>query len=232
MRDKHFIAIVDYGLGNLFSVKQACRKVGVNAVITSSPEDILDAAAVILTGVGAFARAMERLNSLGLVDVLRSYTSSGKPLFGICLGMQILMTKSSEFGEHPGLNIIEGRVNRLKATVCGNKFLKVPHVGWNKIYSAYTNDSSIRWKETLLEDMPNGIQMYFVHSYFVEVADENIVLAKTFYGDNEFCSGIQRGNILAFQFHPECSGEYGLKIYKNFANLVLKRNRRNICLKR
>src|SRR5438105_140231 len=131
------VAIVDYGMGNLFSAWQACEKAGLEAVITSSAQEVMAADGVILPGVGAFGGAMETLRSLGLVPVLRNVASRGKPLFGICLGMQLLMSESEEFGRHEGLNIVKGRVVRLKDPM-GNwgEPLKVPHVGWNRIHRA------------------------------------------------------------------------------------------------
>lgn len=224
--NKPFVAIVDYGLGNLFSVQQACKKVSLTAIITSSPDEIFKSSGIILTGVGAFGEAMEMLVDKGLVDVLRNNVLSGKPLMGICLGMQVLMTESYEFGRYPGLDIIEGQVFRLKTTLQESRVLKVPHVGWSRIHSRYPDsgsDTADDWQGTLLEEIPDGAQMYFVHSYFVEPAKKEIVLSKTRYGDNEFCSGIRFSNVSAFQFHPECSGPYGLTIYKNFANQVFKK---------
>jgi len=186
-----FVAIIDYGLGNLFSVQQACKAVGIRAIITASRDDILRSAGVILTGVGAFGTAMEHLTEKGLVDVLREYALSDKPLVGICLGMQILMTESFEFGRHAGLNIVPGTVMKLQ-TAPG---VKVPHVGWNQIQA----DKDIEWKGTLLDGLSNGAAMYFVHSYYVQPQGEDIILSTTQYGSNIFCSSLQVKNISAFQ---------------------------------
>lgn len=213
-KKSRYVAIVDYGLGNLFSVKQACRNAGVDSVVTSIPDEILNSSAVILTGVGAFKNAMKRLTDNHIADTLRNYVLTGRPVVGICLGMQLLMTESYEFGRHTGLNIIKGKVIKLKTAVTSSGTLKVPHIGWSRI------NLSSGWKGTLLEGIPGGTHMYFVHSYFVELAEENLSLSKTSYGTNEFCSAVCSGNVSAFQFHPECSGRYGLKIYENLAKKI------------
>jgi len=225
--DKRFVAIVDYDLGNLFSVKQACKKSGLEAVITSCPDKIKDSSAVILTGVGAFAKAMEILTDKGLVSVLRDCALSGKPIMGICLGMQILMTESYEFGRYKGLDIIKGEVKKLEVTKQGQRILKVPHIGWSSISpwplrQAY-GESALAgsWQEGLFQGIPFSAQVYFVHSYFVQPQDENVILSKTVYGTNDFCSSIQYNNIFAVQFHPECSGSMDLKIYENLAKRIL-----------
>ena len=207
-----FVAIIDYGLGNLFSVQQACKAVGIHAIITASREDILRSAGVILTGVGAFRTAMDHLRKRGLADALREYALSDKPLVGICLGMQILMTESCEFGHHAGLDIIQGTVVKLQ-TAPG---VKVPHVGWNQIQA----DRGIEWRGTLLDGVSDGAAMYFVHSYYVKPEKEEVVSSITQYGPNKFCSSLRVNNISAFQFHPECSGQYGLEIYRNLAKRI------------
>src|SRR3990172_79408 len=157
------VPIVDYGMGNLFSVKHACEAVGLKAALVSSAQDILSAVGVILPGVGAFGDAMEALARLDLVSVLLDIAASEKPLVGICLGMQLLMTGSHEFGWHRGLGIIEGEVVRLEPSVsCGDTRLKVPQVGWNRIYEI----SNGSWKDSFLEGLKDGEFMYFVHSFY------------------------------------------------------------------
>jgi len=208
------VAIVDYGLGNLFSVEQACAFVGLNSIITNSKEDILGAAAVILPGVGAYGDAMLTLHRLDLVNVLRDIAESPKPLVGICLGLQLLMTESYEFGRHMGLGIIEGPVVRFDAPKEGERILKVPQIGWNRIFHP-TN--GLRWHGTLLDGIDDAEYMYFVHSYIVQPQDSNVILAASRYGHIEFCSGIQHHNVFACQFHPERSGPGGMKVYQNLA---------------
>ena len=208
------VAIVDHGLGNLHSVKQACEFVGLNAVITSVKSEILSADAVILPGVGAFGDAMQTLHRLDLVSVLRIVAESSKPMIGICLGLQLLMSESNEFGFHKGLNIIEGSVNRFDQPKENDRLLKIPQVGWNRVYPAR---NSINWSDTLLHGVDSNEYMYFVHSYIVQPQNGDVVLTLTRYGNIEFCSGINYRNICAFQFHPERSGPKGIMVSQNLA---------------
>jgi glutamine amidotransferase len=215
-------AIVDFGLGNLYSVKHACAYVGLPAIITSSKQDILSADAVILPGVGAYGDAMSTLRKLDLVSVLRDIAASSTPFVGICLGVQLLMTESYEFGRHRGLDIIEGPVVRFSDPMNDNRRLKVPQIGWNHIYSPKQKNTSKRtcWNNTLLEGVANGEHMYFVHSYIVQPKDSSVVLSTSRYGNVEFCSSLQHQNVFACQFHPERSGVEGLKIYHNLARYL------------
>ena len=208
------VAIVDFGLGNLYSVRHACKKVGLEAEITSSKQAVLDADAVILPGVGAYRDAMQNLHSLGLVNVLRDIAESGKPLLGVCLGMQLLMSESFEFGHYEGLDIIKGSVVNFGHPQENERSLKVPQIGWNRIRKS---KDSMDWNETLLAGIPDHEYMYFVHSYIVVPQDPNIVLSTTRYGDVEFCSSFQKGTVFACQYHPERSGQWGIAIYQNLA---------------
>jgi len=218
------VAIVDYGVGNLFSVKHACEKVGIEAVITSSKQEILNADGVILPGVGAFGDAMELLKRLDLVGVLKEVAESSKPLIGICLGMHLLMTESHEFGHCQGLGVIKGSVIRFtNLPDVSWKKIKVPHVGWNRIYRSSENVDGKVWKNSVLEGLKDGEFMYFVHSFYVVPEDPGIVLSKTSYGQIEFCSSFQYKNILAFQFHPERSGVQGLIIYDKLKHIIVKK---------
>lgn len=205
--------IVDYGLGNLYSVKHAFRHVGLDAEITPSRSEIMAADAVILPGVGAFGDAMDTLHRLDLVGPLRDVAASGKPLIGICLGLQLLMSVSYEFGRHAGLDIVAGEVLRFENPADpSNCRLKVPQVGWTGIYN--TNGKS-SWTEGPLEGVADGEFMYFVHSFYVRPNDDAVVLSRSKYGHIEFCSSLRKGNVFACQFHPERSGPQGLKIYRN-----------------
>ncbi len=222
------VAIVDYGLGNLFSVKHACEYAGMQGVITSNKQEIIDADAVILPGVGAFSSAMKSLKELDLVGPLRDIALSEKPLIGICLGMQLLMTESCEFGIHQGLNIISGSVVRFEQPKNSSTKLKVPHVGWNRVVrkkpKRFGEDSSdstpVDWSDPLLIDLQDGVFMYFVHSFYVKPDESDVVLLTTKYGDVEFCSALKRRNVFACQFHPERSGPQGLQMYKNIASII------------
>lgn len=220
------MAIVDYRLGNLFSVKQACTQAGMEGVITSHAEEILAADAVILPGVGAFGDAMAALSELRLVEPLKACAHSGKPLVGICLGLQLLMSESFEFGRHQGLGLIEGDVMKLSVFRDGNRLGKVPHIGWNQVKIVANRESRVansnrgsrlEIRDSLFENVPDGAFMYFVHSFYARPKDPSAVLCTTCYGPTTFCSAIRKGNIVAFQFHPERSGAMGLKIYQNIA---------------
>jgi len=216
------VAIVDHGLGNLYSVKHACAQVGLPAVITSSKQEILNADAVILPGVGAFKDAMDTLHQLDLVGVLRDIAASGRPLVGICLGVQLLMTESYEFGRHKGLGIIEGPVVRFNQPMEGSRRLKVPQIGWNRVCKTAPGKQAAKdvWANTLLASLADGEYMYFVHSFVVQPQDASVILSVSRYGHIEFCSSLRYQNIFACQFHPERSGIEGLKIYRNLAQYL------------
>ena len=144
-------------------------------------------------------------------------------MLGICLGMQLLMTESYEFGRHRGLGIIEGEVVRLQETIDGLRKLKVPHVGWNRIYLPGESSASVAWEGSVLEGLRGGEFMYFVHSFYPRPADPDVVLSTTRYGPLEFCSSLRKGNVFACQFHPERSGARGLQIYRNLATFIYQR---------
>lgn len=202
--------IVDYGLGNLHSVSRALQRVDSESVITSDPNVVLQAERVILPGVGAFGRAMQNLNDRNLIDALHTFVASGRPFLGICLGMQLLMDQSEELGVYQGLGIVKGNVIRfpkLPATY------KVPHIG----YCALDRYGSA-WDSTLLDGVKTGSFVYFVHSYVVCPKDKTQALAKTDYGDYDYCAAINKDNVWGCQFHPEKSGPVGLRILSQFVN--------------
>ncbi len=218
--NSHQVAIVDYGMGNLYSVKHACQHVGLRAVITSSAEEILAARAVILPGVGAYRDAMETLSRLDLASVIRDVAASARLLVGICLGMQLLMSESEEYGRHEGLGIVPGRVLKLPDREHGQP-VKVPHIGWTGIHRPPAQPTSTDpWHGSFLDDVAEGEPMYFVHSYFVKPERADVVLSTSSYGDESFCSSLTRGNVMACQFHPERSGPAGLHVYRNLAQLI------------
>jgi glutamine amidotransferase len=214
------VAIVDYSLGNLFSVKHACEHVGLDGFITHCKEEILSADAVILPGVGAFGDAMDNLRRLDLVSPLRDLAQSGKLLVGICLGQQLLMTESFEFGRHRGLDLFEGQVIRFTDPQGPQGALKVPQVGWNRIHRATRRGHADVWRGSPLEGIAEGEFMYFVHSFYVQPADPTVILSTTRYGHIDFCSSLRRGNIIAFQYHPERSGVHGMRIYQSLAAMI------------
>jgi glutamine amidotransferase len=216
------VAIVDYGMGNLFSVRSACRHVHLDGLITSSREEILAADAVIVPGVGAFGDAMATLHRLDLVEPLRDIAAAKKPLVGICLGMQLLMNESSEFGRQIGLGIIPGAVVRFEPTASVNGSVKVPQVCWNQLRRTES------WGGTLMKGLPDGVFMYFLHSFYVKPEAPGIVISTTRYGDTEFCSSLRLRNIFACQWHPERSGTEGLVVYQNLAELLNEKGERNL----
>jgi glutamine amidotransferase len=215
-RESPLVAVVDYGMGNLFSVKRACEEVGLGAVITTSARDVARAAAVIVPGIGAFEDAMATLHRLDLVSVLRDVAASDTPFLGVCLGMQLLMTESHEFGRHRGLGVVEGDVLPLRAAL-GTANAKVPHVGWTPIHAGPRMGA---WRASFLDAVPDGAHMYFVHSFYVAPADPGVVLATAEYGGFEYCVSLRRRNVFACQFHPERSGRQGLAIYRSLARAL------------
>jgi glutamine amidotransferase len=196
--------IFDYGVGNLLSLKTALEKVGLSVIIGTTQADLADADAIALPGVGSFTAALEKLDTVK--DILEQKMSEGTPILGICLGMQLFF-EASEEGPGNGLSFFQGKVVELPRTV------KVPHMGWNTINIAKQNP--------LLTDIPEGTYVYFVHSLYPKPADQSIVLTRTEYGVT-FTSAVAQGNIYGTQFHPEKSGEVGLKILKNFAKIVTR----------
>ncbi|KXS43768.1 imidazole glycerol phosphate synthase subunit HisH [Methanolobus zinderi] len=195
------IVIIDYGLGNLRSVRKGLEHAGANVVISSDPEEIMSADGVILPGVGAFKDAMKNIKQM--LDTINEYVDSGKPMLGICLGQQILMSRSEEGGHSTGLGLIKGEVLRFPHTD-----LKVPHMGWNSI--------SIDQDHPLFKDIPDDTYVYFVHSFYVDTGKGN-TLASCEYGKKFAASVVNdAGNVIGTQFHPEKSGDTGLKMLRNF----------------
>jgi glutamine amidotransferase len=190
-------------LNNLRSVQKAFEKVGGQAFISDDPKELRKAEKLVLPGVGAFGQAMENLRTMGLEEILKDHAASARPLLGICLGMQLLFTKSYELGSFEGLGFIEGEVKLFPSTV------KVPHMGWNQV--------EIVRQSPLLKDVEDKSFVYFVHSYYVEPKG-NVTLTQTEYG-SRFSSIIQQNNIFGIQFHPEKSQRTGLQLLKNFAEL-------------
>jgi glutamine amidotransferase len=197
-------AIIDYGIGNIRSIKRSLEAAGSKAIITRVKKDIFDVDALVLPGVGAFEGAIQKLEPLS--KMILTQVQEKKPLLGICLGLQLLYTASSEGGYHQGLNVFKGNVVKLPPTV------KTPHIGWNTLKIVQPN-------HPLLEEVPNNAYVYFVHSYYADVKSMQDVISQTHYGV-DFPSIVSRGNTFATQFHPEKSGVIGLKIMKNFVKFV------------
>lgn len=206
------IAIIDYGMGNLKSVKKAFIALDFKAEITAEPEAILKADKVILPGVGAFRDAIYTLNETGFSEVIREVVKKGTPLLGICLGMQLLFDKSYEYGAYEGLGLLPGEIVRFKSEhmiEANGERLKVPHMGWNNLEIVKT--------EPLFKGIEDGSSVYFVHSYYLETTAD-VVSSYTTYG-NRIAVAAQKDNIFATQFHPEKSGAVGLQILKNFGGM-------------
>lgn len=189
------VVIVDYGRGNLFSLSRALEHLGATPVVTSDPAVVASAERLILPGVGAFGDGMDNLRARGLVEPVKAYAKTGRPLLGICLGMQLLLEESDEFGRHEGLGLVPGKVTRFSDSP--ERRWKVPHVGWSKT--------------TLGAD-----RMYFVHSYHCVPAKAEHRLAETEYAGIKFCSALKAGPVTGYQFHPEKSGEGGLCLLKEW----------------
>lgn len=200
------ISIVDYGMGNLRSVQKAFEKLGTPAQIVTRPEQIAAAEKLVLPGVGAFRDAIRELETQELVAPIKAHIAADKPFLGICLGLQMLFDISYEDGEWPGLGVVPGKVVRF----ADHPELKVPHMGWNQL--------EVVGAPRLLDGIPRDAYFYFVHSYFVEPTDENVIAARTDYGQR-FVSMIARNNLFATQFHPEKSQAVGLRLLQNFASL-------------
>lgn len=206
------IAIIDYGMGNLKSVKKALIALDFKAEITADPEDILKADKVILPGVGAFRDAIQTLNETSLSEAIREVVKKGTPLLGICLGMQLMFDKSYEYGEYEGLGLLPGEIIHFKPENMLQEHgerLKVPHMGWNNL--------EIVKADPLFKGIEDGSSVYFVHSYYLETS-EDIVSGYTTYGSH-IAVAAQKDNIFATQFHPEKSGTIGLQILKNFGGM-------------
>ena len=201
------LAIIDYGVGNLFSLKSSLKAVGVKAVVTNNPEEIRKAERLILPGVGAFGDAAQKLFDSGLCGVITEKVQNGTPIMGICLGMQLLFEKSYEYGEHKGLGFLKGKVIGMENTI--PKKLKIPHIGWNAL--KFTKQSPI------FKYINEGDCVYFVHSFYA-VDCEDSLIATTEYG-KDLTAAVGKGNVYGCQFHPEKSGSVGLKILKAFSEV-------------
>lgn len=207
------VAVIDYGVGNLLSVSRAFAQCGADVVVTSDPDTILAARRVVLPGVGAFANGMEALRHHRLDAVVREVAVAGKPLLGICLGMQMLMDASEEFGETEGLGLIPGRVVGIPAVDAAGQPQKVPHIGWNELV---LSEGLTSWKGTALETVTPGDAAYFVHSFMVSPLAGNHRLADCLVGGQRVCAAVRSRNVQGCQFHPEKSGSVGLAIIQTF----------------
>jgi len=202
------IAIIDYGVGNLFSLTASLKSLGADVVVTNKKEEIIAADRIILPGVGAFEDAIAKLRATGLVDTIVSETEKGKPLLGICLGMQLLFEKSYEYGEHEGLGLVKGVVASIQEDL-NDKTLKVPHIGWNSL--------QLRGNDPLFKYINDGDYVYYVHSFYGRDCIENTIATSNY--DITITGAVRSGSVYGTQFHPEKSGKVGLKILKAFMEL-------------
>lgn len=201
------VAVIDYGMGNLRSVEKGFEKMGVDAFVTGDAKEVAAADGVVLPGVGAFADAIAHLRETGLAEAALAAIDSGRPFLGICLGLQLLFERSFENGEHEGLGVFGGNVEKLTGDV------KIPHMGWNQLHK--------RKDLEVMTEVPEGTDFYFVHSYVVKPTQPEVIAVTTDYA-GEFVSGVARDNVVAFQFHPEKSGLVGLSILKSFGEICAR----------
>lgn len=202
------IAVIDYGVGNLFSLTASLKFLGAETVVTNKKEDIIAADRIILPGVGAFEDAIAKLRATGLVDTIIEETQQGKPLLGICLGMQLLFEKSYEYGEHEGLGLIKGEIASIQEDL-DDKSLKVPHIGWNSL--------NLIGEDPLFKYISEGDYVYYVHSFYGRDCLENTIATSNY--DITVTGAVRSGSVYGTQFHPEKSGSVGLNILKAFIEL-------------
>ena len=207
------VTIIDYGVGNLLSVKRGLEHCGASVFLTSNPRLILKSERVVLPGVGAFPNAMEALTRMNLVSVLQELEKSGTPLLAICLGMQLLMDESEEFGITSGLGIIPGRVVAVPTKTVEGEFQKIPHIGWSALLPSAEAQN---WDGTVLQDNKPGDSAYFVHSFMAQPTDSKDLVSHATYGGHRIPAVISKNQVTGCQFHPEKSGEVGLKILRKF----------------
>jgi glutamine amidotransferase len=209
---KPVVIIVDYGIGNIYIVCRAFEKCGAEILVTSDPEKFAGARHLVLPGVGAFGSGMAGLRERNLVKPICEHAAAGKPLMGICLGMQMLATVSEEFGEHRGLDIISGRVRRLPVTTTSGDSQKIPHIGWTQLFKS----DRAEWQRTPLAGVQDGDSIYLVHSYAMQPDDAEHQIAFSLFGGHRICTVVRQGLVIGCQFHPEKSGPVGLNIISNF----------------
>lgn len=207
------VAIVDYGVGNLYSIVRAFEHCGGRVAVSADPNVLQAAHRLVLPGVGAFGDAMRTLSELGLATLVRDFATGGRPMLGICLGMQLLASVSDEFGQHAGLDLIPGRVEAIPSLTTTGRRQKIPHVGWARLIPASLRSD---WSDTILADVSPGAAVYMVHSFVFHPTDPNARLADCVYGGHKITAAVSWRNISGTQFHPEKSGEVGLSIIRSF----------------
>jgi imidazole glycerol-phosphate synthase subunit HisH len=215
---KKRITIVDYGMGNLLSVRRAFEHFAAETETTADPDKVSGADYLVLPGVGAFADGMAELRRRNLIDAFRDHAQSGRPSLSICLGMQMLLAESREFGNHSGLGIIDGAVVEIPLTGADGSSHKVPHIGWSQLNLPEGADGGL-WRRTILDGIVPGVSVYFVHSFTADPSDPASRLADADYNGRLVSAAVRRDNVFGTQFHPEKSGPVGLRIVENFLYL-------------
>jgi glutamine amidotransferase len=210
------VTVVDYGIGNLYSVSRALEKCGAEVALGTTPADIEQAERLVLPGVGAFYDGMRGLRERGLVEPLKRHAALDRPLLGICLGMQMLATFSEEFGQHEGLGIVPGRVLAIPGTTVDLQPLKIPHIGWAGLFKPAAR---IDWSGSILGGAEEGVAVYLVHSFALVPEDDDHRLADCVYGGHRLCAAVRKGNVFGTQFHPEKSGIAGLTMLTRFLSM-------------
>ena len=212
MKKSPKIAVIDYGLSNLYSISKALARFTDKVFITDELSGLNSADAVVLPGVGAFEAGMNGLKLRGLTDGIKKFADSGRPILGICLGAQLMLSRGYELGVFDGLDLIKGEVVKFPKTLKE----KIPQIGWNEIYPPELD----QWNKTIFDFSEKGVNMYFIHSYIMKPEKNENIFALSDYAGFEFCSAIREKNIYGCQFHPEKSGKFGLEIIRNFVNIL------------
>lgn len=210
------VSIVDYGVGNLLSVARAFQYFDASVNLVSTPEEIMSADRLVLPGVGAFEDGMKGLTTLNFIEPIKQFARSGKPFLGICLGMQMMLSKSTEFGQHEGLGLIAGEVVSVPSHGVDGQLHKIPHIGWNELVSTSEGED---WCHTILKNIPLNSSVYFVHSFMAMPSNPKKRLADTLYDGQVISAVIKDENMYGCQFHPEKSGEVGLSIIQQFLQI-------------
>lgn len=214
---QHSVTIVDYGMCNLLNVARAFEHCGAQVTVTENPKAVGTTSRLVVPGVGAFSDSMKEVTDRGFGDAIKAFAQTGRPMFGICVGMQMLFDASEEFGEHAGLGILPGRVKAVPSFAQNGKPQRVPHIGWNHLVEP---EGGREWRSTLLDPMLGSQPaVYFVHSFSAVPAQSTDRLADCIYGGYRICAAVQRDNLMASQFHPERSGEIGLAMIRQFLSM-------------